>query len=162
MQRLLLFIILLTSIYSTAQIQTELNVAIPTGDTADFIKIGGDFKVNYMYPITDEFKVGPSLGLSLFLEESSEDLGIGVSEEDGFFFLPLTVRGEYTFLEMFVTGLHLGYALYLGESGEGGFYYRPSIGYLITEKLTLQASYNGVSQDGGAFSYFGLGISFFK
>lgn len=164
MKKKLLFIVLLASLCITAQTQIELNVAFPTGDTADNVKIGGDFKVNYMFPVTDELKVGPSLGLSFFLEETIKDaFGID-SERDGFFYLPLTARGEYTFSEMFVGGLHLGYAVFVGEdgAGEGGLYYRPTLGYLITEKISVNVSYTGINQDGGTFSHFGVGLSFSK
>lgn len=53
------------------------------------------------------------------------------------------------------------YAIGISPSGnDGGFYYRPIVGYKIGDDSQLNISYSGVSVNGGTFSNIGLGVMF--
>jgi len=165
MKKVLVLFALIAAFYGNAQTQTELNVGLPTGDSADFVSLGIGLKANYMFPVTDEIKVGPSAGILVYFGKDQEQT-IGSQtytvEVDPFSYVPLAAAGEYTIDERFVLGLDLGYALSFGEDREGGFYYRPNFGYLITEKFTAQLAYSAISANGGTISHFGLGLVFSK
>lgn len=155
-KRILILFALVASLCANAQVQTEINVGLPTGDAADIISFGVDVRANYMFPVTDEFKLGPSVGLLFYVGKEDSD--------DGEIYLPVSLRGEYTFSERFVTGLDVGYAFRfsLEEEGGNGVYFKPTFGYLITERFAAQVSYSVISADGGSLSHFGLGFVFSK
>ena len=141
--------------FANAQTQYEINAALPTGDFGDFYSFGADIRVNYLFSVGDNAHVGPSIGMLLYFGKDFDGI-----EVDNVTFLPLTVNGQYVFEDRFVGGLNLGYAVHFTaeDNRSGGFYYRPTFGYKITEKMTAQVSYSGISRDGGTLSSFGLGI----
>lgn len=165
-KRILILFAVIASLYINAQTQSELNVGFPTGDTKETIRFGAGYKFNYMFPLTEEFKLGPSWGLMLYLEKDYEYFINTVSyttEGDPFLVSPIAASGEYTFSERFVVGLDLGVAFYLDtDKGRRGFYYRPTLGYLITEKFVVQVSYSVITQEVTDVSHFGVGLVFSK
>ena len=75
----------------------------------------------------------------------------------------IAASGRYNLSEDFVLGADLGYALGLSPSGnDGGFYYRPMLGYNLSEKMMVTASYStvSVSNGGGNWGSFGVGLMF--
>lgn len=167
--RILILFALIANLCVSAQTQTELNIGFPTGDSSNIYSMGVDIRGNYMFSITDELTVGPSLGVLLYIGKKYDDSILLASTKERYNALlcfPLAVRGEYTFSESFVTGLGIGYAYCFdveeGDIGANGFYIRPSLGYLITERLVAQASYSSISSNGAAVSHFGLGLVFSK
>ena len=64
---------------------------------------------------------------------------------------------------MFVVGADLGYAVALSPSGaDGGFYYRPMVGYKLGDNMQLNLAYSGISQKStsNSISYVSLGVMF--
>jgi len=59
--------------------------------------------------------------------------------------------------EKFLVGLDLGYAIGASKGVNGGFYFRPMVGYSILETILLQASLSSISADGGSISNFSIG-----
>lgn len=63
--------------------------------------------------------------------------------------------------EDFSVGTDLGYALGLKEDVDGGFYYRPKLGYRIADSIELNLSYAGISlEDDINASTFNIGFMF--
>jgi len=131
-----------------------VNVGIPTGDVSDFynLQVGAD--VAYMFSVADRFSVGPMLGYMNFFPEDQE----GFDPDNGQF-LPIAAAGRFGINDSFFIGADLGYGLGLTDGLDGGFYYRPQIGYDFG-LIGLIASYSGVAVDGGSWSSVNLGIEF--
>ncbi|CAL2084464.1 OMP_b-brl domain-containing protein [Tenacibaculum sp. 190524A05c] len=133
-----------------------VNLGLPTGDVSDAYSFAVSAEVNYLFSVSDDFKVGPSLGFANFF---GKDVG-GVTV-DSASFLPLAAAGRFAVSEEFTLGADLGYGIGISPDGnDGGFYYRPMVGYNIAENIMLQATYSGVSVNGGTFSNIGLGVMF--
>ncbi len=129
-----------------------VNAALPTGDVKDFFTFALGLEANYLFEVSDTFEVGPSLS---YVNYFGED---GV---DDFSFLPIAAAARFAAGDSFTLGADLGYAVGLSPDGnDGGFYYRPMVGYDISENFMLQATYSGISADGETFSSFGLGAVF--
>lgn len=148
----LIFIGILFFSFSAMQAQDNFklggNLGIPVGD-ADVYDIAYGADAAYLFEVSDGFGLGPMLGYQGY---SVEDFSVS--------FLPIAASGRYTLPEsMFFLGADLGYALGLEDGVDGGFYYRPKVGYDLGF-LGLIGSYSGISVDGGTFSSINLGVEF--
>lgn len=157
MKKLLLSIALVAFTFAaTAQdgkFNLGVNLGLPTGDVSDAYSFVGSVEANYLFDVSDEFQVGPSASYVHYFGE--EDF---ISDGG---FLPLAAAARFNASEEFVLGADLGYAIGISPDGnDGGFYYRPMVGYNLNDKVMLQVSYSGVSMDGGSFANFGLGAMF--
>ncbi|MDX1463382.1 MAG: hypothetical protein R3359_10010 [Marinirhabdus sp.] len=138
------------------------SAAIPSGDFDDFYGFGVVLDASYLFPINDVFHVGPASGVMHYFGKDSEQTIAGVTvsvEADDATFIP--VAGEARFyLEQFFFGAHLGYGLGVSDGFDGGFYYRPGVGYMFTETVGAAVSYSGISGDGATFNSINAGITF--
>ncbi len=138
-----------TSAFSQGNLKLGVNAGIPVGDDSDnySFQLGGD--VAYMFNAIPILDVGPMVGYSHFFgDDDFEDMQ----------FLPAAVAGRLNFPGVMV-GLDLGYAVGLNDGNDGGFYYRPQIGFRFIG-LGLIASYQGISMDPGNISSVNLGVEF--
>ncbi len=136
-----------------------VNVGLPTGDMSDFSSLALGADVNYMFASDTEISFGVSAGVINYFGKDVTILGITV-DLGNVTFLPLAGAVRYSLSEKFNLGADLGYAVGINDGNEGGFYYKPMIGYRLSEKMELNASYSGVSSDGITASNFGVGIMF--
>ena len=101
--------------------------------------------------------VGPMVGYSHFFGDSGNDGPIEWEVDDAQF-VPVAASGRFNLLSL-ALGLDLGYAIGLNDGNDGGFYYRPQVGFSLG-RLGLIASYQGISMDGGNISSVNLGLEF--
>ena len=124
------------------------NIGIPVGD-ADMYDLSYGADAAYFFEISEGFKAGPMIGYTGY---SVEDFSVS--------FLPIAATGRYEFpTSFFFLGADLGYAPGLEDGVDGGFFYRPKVGYDFG-LLGVIASYSGISVDGGTFSSINLGVEF--
>ena len=151
MKKVLLVIAMVAAGFTANAQKAELNVGgtigLPVGDSSE-ANITGAIEVNYLFTVADKIKVGPSVSYLHFQQEGADVA-----------YLPLAVAGRYSASNKVVVGLDLGYGIGVRPSGltQDGFYYRPVVGYKVTDKITIQADYSAVSLDGGTASTIGLG-----
>jgi len=139
-----------------------VTAGLPIGDAGDVSTFGIGLDVSYLWEVGDGFLVGATTGYQHFFGDSGEESFMGISykfEYDDFQFIPLAASARYYFSDEFFAGADLGYAIGLNDGNDGGFYYRPKVGYGFGN-IAVHASYAGVSMDGFTFSYIGVGIEF--
>jgi hypothetical protein len=134
-----------------------INLGLPTGDAGDFssFSIGVDF--TYLWSVSDQFDAGVAAGFSNAFGKEI-DTPLGSFEVDDVQFLPIAAAGRVHLSEEITAGADLGYALGINDGNDGGFYYRPMVGYSLSEKLGLNLSYTGISLDGGNWNTINLGL----
>ncbi|NNK17854.1 MAG: hypothetical protein HKP49_01765 [Maribacter sp.] len=113
--------------------------------------------MTYLWSVSDTFDAGAALGFSNAFGKEI-DTGFGSVQIDDVQFLPIAAAGRVHVTEDFSAGVDLGYALGISEGNDGGFYYRPMVGYSLSEKLGLSLSYTGISLDGGDWTTINLGL----
>ena len=149
---LFLFLVLfmgVTSVYSQGDFRFGVNGGIPVGDANDIsdFHLGAD--VAYMFNVVEALDLGPMVGYShYFINDDFDDV----------LFLPIAASGRFGLSSIYL-GADLGYAIGLNNGNDGGFYYRPMVGYQIGI-LGISASFEGVTMDGGDFNSINLGIEF--
>lgn len=129
----------------------ELNVGgtigLPVGDFSNTHDVTGSIEANYLFNVAEGLKVGPSVSYLHFNGEGP-DLG----------YLPLAAAARYSVTDKVVLGADLGYGIGVFQDGQdSGFYYRPMVGYKVTNAITVQANYSSVVLDGGSASTVGIG-----
>lgn len=138
-----------------------INFGFPTGDASDFYTFNLTVEVNYLFEVSEAFDVGPSLSYAHYFGDSVDITTFGSVDIDDASFLPIAAAARFNASEKFEIGGDIGYAIGLSPDGnDGGFYYRPLVGYNVTDNIMIQASYSGISVDGGTFSNFGIGGMF--
>jgi hypothetical protein len=137
-----------------------LNVGVPTGDANDFYGLTLGAELNYMYPVADGFTLGPSIQYSHFFGKDVEVLGGSSIEVSDASFLPISGAARFNVSDKFVVGANLGYAVGLSDGLDGGFYYRPLVGYKIGDTTQLNLSYSGITNDGVDVNNISLGVMF--
>ncbi len=155
---LILMMGLTTSVFCQGNFRFGVNGGIPVGDVEDYSNFHLGADVSYMLNVADVFEVGPMVGYSLYFTEDDFDSSlIDIGSED-LQFLPIAASGRLD-LDRISLGADLGYAIGLNDGNDGGFYYRPLVGYNIG-KLGIAVSYEGVSLDGDNINSVNLGFEF--
>lgn len=134
-----------------------INFGFPTGDAGDFSSFSLGIDVNHLWSVADSFDAGVAAGFTNAFGKT-EDFGEIEVDYDDVQFLPLAAAGRYHFTDRFRAGGDLGYAIGLNDGNDGGFYYRPMVGYGITDRIEANFSYTGISLDGGTWSTLVLGF----
>ncbi|MDO6812424.1 outer membrane beta-barrel protein [Tenacibaculum soleae] len=156
----LLFLVAVVAASFTANAQGQfnagVNLGLPVGDASNVSSFAFGVEANYLFEVSDEFKVGPTASYVHFLGKDGLDAPS---------FLPLGGAARYSVSDEFVVGADLGLALGMANASGSSFFYRPMVGYNISETMMVQASYMGMSVDSGlggssTFATFSAGLMF--
>lgn len=135
------------------------NLGLPVGDAGDVSGFSVGLDAQYMFETAGEFDLGVATGFTNSFGKTIGDSEFSI-EIDDVQFLPLAGVARYKASEEFSIGTDLGYALGINDGNDGGFYYRPTVGYAVSEGIEINASYTGISLDGGTWSTVNLGVLF--
>jgi len=137
-----------------------INLGLPIGDAGDVASFSVGLDVMYHWKVSEDFDLGVATGYTnAFTDEIEGFEGIDFDFPD-VQFLPIAASARFHASEAFRIGADLGYALGVNDGNDGGFYYRPLVGYGISEQVELNVSYTGVSLDGGSWDTINLGVLF--
>jgi hypothetical protein len=158
---LILAVLMLGAVGLHAQegFRAGINVALPVGDAADVSGFSLGLDVNYLWEVADSFDVGVAAGFTNAFGKKI-DTGIGTVQIEDVQFLPLAAAGRFEASDKIRLGADLGYAIGISDGNDGGFYYRPIVGYGLSDIMELNLSYTGISLDGGTWSTIALGFLF--
>ena len=154
-----LFLCAAVAVFAFANVNAQefkagVSAALPIGDAGDIATFGVALDVAYLFEVSEEFQVGPSVGYSHSFGDSD------IIDED-FSWLPISAAARYAVSEEFTLGADLGYAVGISPSGiESGFYYAPRAQYSVSDALDIVLSYRGISLDGITWSTVNLGVEF--
>lgn len=103
--------------------------------------------------------IGVTTGFRHYFVDYSVELNNIIIEFDDVQFLPVAIATRYHFNDSaFSLGIDLGYSFRLDQDGsDGGFYFRPVLGYDISSDLEINASFESISGDRN-WSSINLGI----
>jgi len=135
---------------ANAQFKVGVNGGIPVGDIKDGVSavLGAD--VAYTFNLADKFDAGFTTGYLAYLGKDGADTTS---------FIPVAATAQFSFTENFFIGADLGYGLPLEEGVDGGLFYQPKLGYIIS-KVEIYAAYKGISLKGGEVNSVNLGVAF--
>jgi len=138
-----------------------INLGIPTSDAQDLHSFAIGVDLNFLWEVSDNIDVGIASGYSNFFGEEVDFGSFGIVDVDDAGFLPLAGAGRIILSEQFVIGAHVGYAIAITpDDSEGGFYYRPLLGYNLTESTQITVSYSGIETADDSFAALLAGFNF--
>jgi len=166
MRKIILAAVAVFAMAFTANAQNDkfevgISGGVPTGDATDFYSFSIGADVSYLWNVSDSFYAGFSTGMT---NADGDDIPVANSNAtistDDAQFVPLAAAARYNVAGKFFVGADVGYAIGINEGNDGGFYYRPKIGYDITEKINVNIMYTGIALDDADFTTIGLGVMF--
>lgn len=139
------------------ELNVGINGGITTGDIKPFSSSAFGLDANYLFDWYEDFKVGPSVSAVYFSPKEND-----LVKSDAFVYLPIGVAIRFQNPEdSFYIGGDFGYAIGISPSGDrGGVYFKPLVGYHISQNFKLNLFYSAVKKKQPAYSYVGLGLSF--
>ncbi len=141
------------------QFRAGAHLGLPIGDAGDFATFNIAVDLGYLFEISEEVQVGPTIGYSHSFGDTI-DTGLGSIDIDDVQFIPIAASGHYNFTEQFWFGLDLGYALGINDGNDGGFYYSPRFAYGVSPQIDIVAAFRGISVDGGSWDVISVGVEF--
>ncbi len=152
MRKLLLALFFVGTTTTIFAQEDELNITlsggVPMGKVKDVSKMAFAGDVNYLFQVSDHIKIGPSVSCVYFNAKNKDVKSL--------MFLPLGFSTKFmSSNERFFVGTDLGYGLPLGKDNKkGGVYFKPYLGYSISDVIKVSVSYTGIpfysGEDAGA------------
>lgn len=136
----------------------EVFGGIPMGDVKDAYSFNFGLNLNYYWTVSDNFQAGVAAGYDYWSGKEIDAGILGKFKIDAAGFMPIAASAKYNFDGFFV-GADLGYGIGVSKGNEGGFYYRPRVGYNFSS-FNVGLFYKGISMNGGSFSSLGLGFGY--
>ena len=141
----------------TTDIKLGAHAGLPVGDMNDAYSYNAGVDLSYMVGIAGIVEFGALVGYMHYFEDTGEE-GDQSWESNDSSYIPLAGSGRIDMGPVFA-GMDIGYALGLNEGNDGGFFYRPKIGFGFLG-LTLVGSYSGISANGIEVNSINLGLEF--
>ena len=160
-----LFLAAVVAVFSVASMQAQTfkvgaTLGLPAADASDISTFVLGVDAYYYFTDVDALiEIGATAGFRNFF---GDDIEIGdqtVSVDDGQF-LPLAAAGRVKIFGLLSGGVDIGYALGINDGNDGGFYFRPVVGFDIADTIELNASYESITNDGVTWGNINLGVLF--
>ncbi len=123
-------------------VKLGLSAGIPLGDNGDYSSFGIAFDAAYLFTAADSFQVGPAIGFHHYFSKEYEPFPDVTVDPDDTQFVPIAAAARFDLDGLFF-GADLGYAIGINDGFDGGFYYRPKVGYNLGP-VALILSYTGI------------------
>ena len=163
MKKLLLLTALVLLSYSTAQAQTfkiGASAGLPAADAADLSSFVLGADIYYYFTNVDALiQIGAATGFRNFFGKDVEIFDVTVSVDDGQF-LPIAGAGRVKLFGVLSGGADIGYAVGINDGNDGGFYFKPVVGFDIADTIELNVSYESITNDGVTWGNFNFGVLF--
>lgn len=137
----------------TNWLKLGVHAGIPVGDAGDTSSFALGIDGKYQFLTYDHFGFGLATGYSHFFGKE-----VNGHDVDDFGIIPIAALLRYYPTESFFLGADLGYGVISGVDADGGFYYRPEIGY-HNENWNIFGFYQGVAAD-FAPAQVGIGVNY--
>lgn len=156
---LTLVIVLALSIVSNAQNGLNIggSIGFPINSSSYDFTFGYTLDANILFELHPGFSLGIASGYGQGFGDTYRVLGVEFDVED-YQYVPVALAGRHYVNNKLVWGTDVGYAIAVSDVDRGGFYFRPMIGFNVTNKLQLNANYVGIS-DRFYWSTLNLGIT---
>ena len=156
---LTLVIVLALSIVSNAQNGLNIggSIGFPINSSSYDFTFGYTLDANILFELHPGFSFWITSGYGQGFGDTYRVLGVEFDVED-YQYVPVALAGRHYVNNKLVWGTDVGYAIAVSDVDRGGFYFRPMIGFNVTNKLQLNANYVGIS-DRFYWSTLNLGIT---
>lgn len=153
----ILFFSAITAAFAQEGFKLGAQAGLPIGDLNDQIGVVVGADVGYMWAPGKIMDLGIKAGfLYGFAEKFRPVEGVTV-DLPSLQFAPIAASVRFWPGKSFSFGGDVGQAFGLNDGNEGGFYYRPQIGFQVGPQSELNFSYTSISGDNGDWTTITLG-----
>jgi len=139
-------------------VKLEGSLGIPTGDLSSSLVFGLGADLSYLFDVADSFQAGITAGYHNFFAKTDRSSPLALSGKgQDFQFVPLAASARYYVLDDFFVGADLGYSFVLIDEVDGGFHYKPKMGYSFG-LISTTLSYSGIVLEEQSFGSINLGF----
>ncbi len=153
----IVFSIMAVNAWSQEGFKLGAQGGLPIGDYNAKLGIVLGLDAGYMWAPNKVFDLGVKTG---FIYGFPEKFRKGTILEDlpSVQFAPLAASVRVWPSQSVSFGIDVGQAFGLNDGNDGGFYFRPQIGFLTGRQTELNFSYTGISQDQESFTMITMGF----
>lgn len=148
-----------------------VNAGLPVGEFSELDSFALQAVIAYLFEVSDRFELGPVVSayhffgaeVDVFTFQNSDPLDpfIRTVRTDDTTLIPIGGTARFAITESLILGTDLGYAFFTRSGvGDGGFYFKPQVLYMIGDNFGIKVSYSGVKVDSFTFSSVNLGVEF--
>ena len=158
-----LFLCAAIAVFSVSAMQAQTfkiggTVGLPVADASDLSTFVLGIDAYYYFTDIDAFiEIGATAGFRNFFGKDFEFFGETISVDDAQF-LPIAAAGRVKIFGLLSGGLDIGYAVGINSGNDGGFYFRPVVGFDIADTIELNASYESISNNGVTLGNLNIGV----
>ncbi|WP_276391148.1 hypothetical protein [Eudoraea chungangensis] len=160
MKRCLLVVLavfLTSNSFSQEGLKLGLQAGLPFNDFNDAVSVVVGIETGYMFGINEFLDLGVSAGYLIGIPETFQSGPIQL-EYPTMQFLPLAASVRIWPSNSFSFGGEVGQAIGLNEGNDGGFYYRPMLGYLMGPQTEINLSFTAINMDIVTWNTVTLGV----
>ncbi|NNK76877.1 MAG: hypothetical protein HKP42_12545 [Maribacter sp.] len=142
----LLFTVCITGLQAQEGFKIGLHGGLPIDDFNDAVSLSLALDTGYMFALGEVVDAGVATG---FINGFAERFSSEAIEADypNMQFVPLAASVRIWASNSLSIGIDAGQALGINEDNDGGFYYRPILGYLMGAYTELNFSYTTINMD---------------
>ena len=145
-----------SGVFAQEGFKIGLSGGIPVNQEAnDVVSLVAGAEAGYHLALGEVVDAGLMAGFINGFPEKFDSAGADLPNVQ---FLPLAAALRIWLSNSFSIGGDVGYALGLNDGNDGGFYYKPLIGYLMGAQTEVQFSYTGIEAEGLPWATINLGI----
>lgn len=139
-------------------LKLEANLGIAVGEYSNATVFGLGADMLYLFNVSGSFQLGPSVGYQTYFGRgTSLPPAMTGGREADIQFLPMALTSRYYFFDELFLGADVGYGLGLNEGNDGGFLYKPKVGFSFGLISTI-LSYTGVVGEFDTFNSVNIGF----
>ncbi|MCJ7467978.1 MAG: hypothetical protein MUO53_14955 [Maribacter sp.] len=151
------FAIMGITVWAQEGLKLGFQAGLPLGDYNDQVGVVLGLDAGYMWAPNKVFDLGVKAGYIYGFPEKFRS-GTILVDLPSIQFAPIAASVRIWPSRSFSFGADIGQAFGLNEGNDGGFYYRPQIGFLMGAQTELNFSYTGINQDQESFSLITMGL----
>ncbi len=151
--------IALISIGLNAQQGFKLGIqgGLPINDFNDEVAMSTGIDLGYMHALGERVDAGIVTGLIYGFHETFHS-EVVIRDLQDIQFLPVAAAVHIWPSNSFSFGLEGGYAVGINKGNDGGLYYRPIAGYLVSSGAAINLSYTSINLESRTWNTFNFGI----
>ena len=129
-----------------------VNAGLPLGNLEDSHSSAFGIDISYVKGVSEQIQIGGTTGLIYFLGDGKQSR----------MYAPIAASFRFNNDEdNFFVGGDFGFAFGITPSGDrGGIYFKPFVGYNVSDNIQLMLAYTGIKKKQPTFGYANLGIAF--
>lgn len=160
MKKTILFLAISLASLSTLSAQNVyvgVGGGIPVGDSSETYSASIEASFSFLFDLNDRFKVGPVASVHHYFGKE-DGSGEDTFTNDNVTFIPVGLEVRAALTEKIYLGGEVAYALGYAPA-EAGLFYKPTLGYKLSENLSIVGSFSRVTSDSNNINSVNLGIN---